>query len=390
MSPGFEKPREDFREVRSSAPGRVNLIGEHTDYSGGFVLPVAIPQRCVAVVTRRVDAGGSARVRASSANRPEEDAGEYTLGEEKPGRGWIDYVQGATRLSSAAGLPLHGFELAVSSEIPMGAGLSSSAALSVAVLRALRLAFDWPIDDVDLARLARKIETDFVGAPVGIMDPMAVSLAGEREALFLDTRSLFHQCVPIPEGCELGVIDSGVPHTNAGPGYRSRRAECDEAARRLGVPELRDLLGRNVDELAAGLPPPLGRRVRHVLTENARVLAFVDAMRAGDVETLGRILAASHRSLRDDFEVSIPEIDLLVHLAEEQPGVLGARLTGGGFGGSILLLARTGRARAAADETARNYAARTSREARVLLPLASDRDFSPGARRLHPEDEAAE
>jgi galactokinase len=368
VSGGFEPPRDEAREVRSSAPGRVNLIGEHTDYSGGFVLPVAIPQRCIAAVTRSTEPDAAARVRASSANRPEEGDVAYTLGEETPGRGWIDYVQGATRLSAEAGLPLRGFALAVSSEIPMGAGLSSSAALSVAVLRALRLAFDWPLDDVDLARLARKIETDFVGAPVGIMDPMAVSLAGEREALFLDTRSLFHQCVPIPDGCELGVIDSGVPHTNAGPGYRTRRAECDEAARRLGVPELRDLLGRNVEELAAGLPPPLGRRVRHVLTENARVLAFVDAMRAGDLEALGRIVAASHRSLRDDFEVSTPEIDLLVRLAEERPGVLGARLTGGGFGGSILLLARTGRGRAAADETARSYAARTSREARVLLP----------------------
>ena len=388
MSPGLEDPREHAREVRSSAPGRVNLIGEHTDYSGGFVLPVAIPQRCVAALRRRTD--GGAGVRATSANRPEEGAVEYRLGEETAGRGWIDYVQGATRLASASGLPLGGFSLEVSSEIPMGAGLSSSAALSVSVLRALRLAFDWPIDDLDLARLARKIETDFVGAPVGIMDPMAVSLAGEREALFLDTRSLFHQCVPIPGECELGVIDSGVPHTNAGPGYRTRRAECDEAARRLGVPELRDLLGRSVEELAAGLPEPLDRRVRHVLTENARVLAFVDAMRAGDVEALGRLVAASHRSLRDDFEVSTPEVDRLVRLAEEQPGVLGARLTGGGFGGSVLLLARTGRARAAADETARLYTASTSREARVLLPSAPDRGSSPEARRLHHEKEAAE
>jgi galactokinase len=345
----------------------VNLIGEHTDYSGGFVLPVAIPQRCVARLTRR----GDARVRATSANRASEGVAEFSLGAERPGLGWADYAQGTTRVAAARGLPLGGFDLAVSTEIPLGAGLSSSAALCVAILRALRDAFAWETGDVDLARLAQRVETEFVGAPVGIMDPMAVSLASERAALFLDTRSLGYETVPIPTSCELGVIDSGVPHTNAGAGYRARRAECDEAARRLGVTELRDVLGSDPGEVAAALPPPLDRRVRHVLTENARVLAFVEGMRLGDPERLGRLLGDSHRSLRDDFEVSTPEIDLLVGLAEKRSGVLGARLTGGGFGGSVLLLAEPGRARDAAAESSRIYAARTGREPRVLLPASA-------------------
>jgi galactokinase len=351
-------------EVEGSAPGRVNLIGEHTDYSGGFVLPAAIPQRCVAGLTRRADG----RVRAVSANRRKEGVAAFALGREKPGAGWIDYVQGTTALAASAGLPLGGFDLAVASEVPLGAGLSSSAALCVALLRALREAFGWDAGDVDLARLAQRVENDFVGAPVGIMDPMAVSLASEGMALFLDTRSLRHESVPIPAGCALAVIDSGIEHANAGAGYRARRAECDEAARRLGVPLLRDLLGRDPDAVAAALPEPLGRRVRHVLTENARVLEFVAAMREGLLERLGALLAASHRSLRDDFEVSTPEIDRMVAIADETDGVLGARLTGGGFGGSVLLLARAGRAAAAASDVARRYDADTGRAARVLLP----------------------
>jgi galactokinase len=353
--------------VGAEAPGRVNVIGEHTDYSGGFVLPAAIRLRCrTALALRR-----GRTVRVFSDLRAADGILEYELGREAAGGGWLDYVQGLTRTLADRGMRIEGFDLAVASEIPPGAGLASSAALEVAMLRALREAFGLGFDDVELAQIARRAENDFVGAPVGVMDPMAASLAPENAALFLDTRSLAYERVPFPSGGELAVIDSGMPHDHARGGYRVRRAECDEAARRLGVPLLRDLPGREPDETVRSLPEPLGRRVRHVLSENARVFETVEAFRAGDLSRAGALMHASHRSLADDFEVSTPELDLLVENAVARENVFGARLTGGGFGGSVLLLARRGEARTAAEGIADEYRRRSGRDAVVLLPLRS-------------------
>jgi galactokinase len=354
-------------DVETDAPGRVNLIGEHTDYSGGFVLPAAIPRRCRVSLARR----GGRRVRLFSTNRAADGVREYALGEESPARGWIDYVQGITRVLSARGDALGGFDATVASDVPLGSGLASSAALEVSMLRALREAFGLALDDVALAQAGRRAENEFVGAPVGIMDQMASSLAPEGAALFLDTRSLAHETVPMPPGAELGVIDSGLPHEHAKGGYRTRRAEVDEATRLLGVRALRDLLDEDPESVAGRLPEPLSRRVRHVLTENRRVLEAVAALHGGDLASMGALMRAAHRSLAEDFEVSTPEIDLLVSLADGRPGVYGARLTGGGFGGSVLLLAARGTARAAADAVAGDYRGRTGRTATVLLPIPS-------------------
>jgi galactokinase len=364
-------PTERFAEIFGSAPataadapGRVNVIGEHTDYSGGFVFPAAIPLRCrVALAVRP-----GRRVRAFSENRAGDGTLEYELGAERPGRGWVDYVQGVTRMLADRPEPMEGFDLVVSADVPPGAGLASSAALEVATVRALRAAFGMTFDDLALALIARKAENEFVGAPVGIMDQMASSLAPEGSALFLDTRSLAHEEVPIPPDAELAVIDSGIPHEHARGGYRTRRAECDEAARRLGVVELRDLLGREPETVARALPEPLGRRVRHVLTENMRVLDAVHAWRSRDSAKAGELMKESHRSLSEDFEVSTPELDRLAGLANARGDVFGARLTGGGFGGSVLLLARRGSGRAAAEAVAREYGDSTGRTAAVLLP----------------------
>jgi galactokinase len=352
-------------EVHSEAPGRVNLIGEHTDYSGGFVLPAAIPRRCRVSLARR----DGRRVRLFSANREQDGVLEYALGEEDAGRGWIDYVQGITRVLSERGDALGGFDAAIASDVPLGSGLASSAALEVSVLRALRDAFGLALDDVALAQMGRRAENEFVGAPVGIMDQMASSLAPEGAALFLDTRSLAHETVPIPKEAELGVIDSGLPHEHATGGYRTRRAEVDEATKLLGVGSLRDLV-EDPESVARRLRAPLSRRVRHILTENRRVLDAVAALRAGDLGVMGALMREAHRSLARDFEVSTPEIDLLVSLADGRAGVYGARLTGGGFGGSVLLLAARGEARAAADAVAGEYRARTGRTATVLLPVS--------------------
>jgi galactokinase len=367
MSAEHDDPPEGFLGRRATvlgeAPGRVNLIGEHTDYNGGFVLPMAIPQT-TRVALARSD-GDVARV-ASAAFRAGRGAAPATfrIGHEKRQGTWVDYVQGTVVALRAAGHRVSGFDALVTSSVPVGAGLSSSAALEVSLLRALRQAFDLAIDDVTIARVGRAAETDFVGAPVGIMDPMAASLADATTALFLDTRTLAFERLPLPHDVELLVIDSGVEHDHAVGGYRTRRAECERAAALLGVAELRD-----VSAIPEGvLPAPLDRRARHVVAENARVLAAVECLRAGDARRLGALFDASHASLRDDFEVSVPDVDRLVALAQADQDVLGARMTGGGFGGAIVALAKRGHARRAGARIARLYDAGGSRTSRILVP----------------------
>jgi galactokinase len=365
-TPSFQALYGQPPKIRVRAPGRVNLIGEHTDYNGGFVLPMAIPQQTEVELTPREDR----TVRAFSANlSPDKRQGQYTLGEEKVGLGWIDYIQGVTWVLRREGFDVGGFDLWVRSDVPPGSGLSSSAALEVALLRGLREAFRLKLDDVLIALLGQKVECDFVGAPVGVMDQMASSLAQGFAALFLDTRTLHYERVPLPSGVDLIVINSGVTHALVGGDYRTRRAECERAAERLGVPQLRDLPEDQLPR-ALALPDPLGRRTRHVVTENARVLATVKALQSGDIEALGPLLYASHVSQRDDYEVSVPEIDLLVELARGEKDVLGARLTGGGFGGSVVMLARAGKGADIAARISRTYTERTSRPGTVLVPQA--------------------
>ncbi len=355
--PSFEQLFGRHAAVRTSAPGRVNLIGEHTDYNGGFVLPAAIPQQTVVEAAARTDR----HVRLWSAQYPDEAPRTFVLGRETRAGGWIDYLQGLTALLPKGAI--HGFDARIASDIPVGSGLSSSAALQIAVGRALTAMFALPLDDIALARLAQRAEVEFTGAPVGIMDQMACSLADAATALFLDTRTLASERIPLPPGGALIVIDSGVAHDHAAGDYRVRREECADAARRLGVAELRDAVD---GPAAAALPAPLDRRVRHVLTENARVLETVAALRAGDHARIGALFATSHASMRDDFEVSIGAIDQLVEIAAATPGVHGARLTGGGFGGSIVAWADAAAASRAADAIVAEYNRRGGRGRRLL------------------------
>jgi len=348
----------------ADAPGRVNLIGEHTDYNRGFVLPTPIPQRTVAELAPRADE----RVRAASGTGGVE---EYVLGRETRGRGWLDHVQGLTWALRADGALILGFDLRITSRVPMGAGLASSAALEVAVLRALRAAFRLALDDVELALVAQRAESEFVGARVGVMDHMVASLGVPGAALLLDTGSLERRSIPLPPEAELVVIDSGVAHHHGSGGYNTRRAECERAAALLGVSALRELTAVDAARIAA-LPEPLARRVRHVVGENERVLAAVGALEAGDLVGLGALLDRSHASLRDDYEVSTPEIEALVAAARSEREVLGARLTGGGFGGAVLALARRGSAAAAAGRIAAAYGRRTGRSATVLVPPGAE------------------
>ena len=349
--------------VTARAPGRVNLIGEHTDYHDGYVLPTVLPQQTTASVRPRPD-----RVVSARSEGVDEAGSDYTLGAERRAGTWLDYVQGITFALAARGIAIGGFDLHLTSDVPVGAGVSSSAALEVSVLRALREAFALTIDDLELARIGRAAETDFVGAPVGIMDQMACSLGGAGEALFIDTRSLEFERLPLPP-VDLIVIASGVTHRHAGGGYVTRRRESFEAAQALGVTHLRDAEAGTPRALDT-LPPLLARRARHIVSENQRVLEAVAAMRGGDAPRLGELFNASHASMRDDYEVSTPEVDTLVAVAQRHPHIFGARLTGGGFGGAVVMLAHPGEGRDTARVIREEYERLTSRAGEVLVPAA--------------------
>ena len=349
-------------ETSATAPGRVNLLGEHTDYHEGYVLPTPIPQRTHASLAARSDR----IVRAWSAGAGSE-VEQYALGSETRGRGWLDYVQGLTTALAQRKIDLPGFDLHLASTVPIGGGVSSSAALEVSVLRALRHRFGLPLDDVALATIGRAAENDFVGAPVGIMDQMASSLGADGEALFLDTRSLAVERIPIPRTIDLLVIDSGVTHRHAGGEYATRRRESFDAAKQLGVGFLRDAGAAMLPRLEP-LDPLLRRRARHVITENQRVLDAVAALRRGDAGQLGRLMNESHASMRDDYQTSTPEIDTLVAIARAHDAVFGARLTGGGFGGAIVAIVRAGAAADVSEHVVREYAQAVDRRATVIVP----------------------
>jgi galactokinase len=363
LSDAFEREFGRVEDLCASAPGRVNLIGEHTDYNGGFVLPMALPLQTHAYLTRRDDR----TVEVQSLLIPGANRASYQIGGEQPGRGWLDYVQGVTATLSAGGCAIAGFDLLLASNVPVGRGLSSSAALQVSVTRALRRAYFLNLDDVEVAMVAHRAETEFVGAPVGIMDQMVCSLARPGQALFIDAREVAFEHVQLPGSAAVAVIDSGIAHHHASGQYRTRRMECDEAAARLGVSSLRDLTDADSDRCDS-LPDVLRRRVRHVVTENRRVPAMVEALRAADLEAAGDLLRRSHASMRDDFEISLPAIDVLVALANERPEIYGARMTGGGFGGAVVLLGRPDSIQRVAKGVATEYERATGHAGGVLIP----------------------
>ena len=330
-----------------AAPGRVNLLGEHTDYNDGFVLPVAVDLLCR--VAARVRDDGVLRVRPRQAG----DAAPVALDDVAPGRvrGWSAYALRVAWALRQSGVDVRGADLLVDSDVPSGAGLSSSAALECAVAMALCELAGATLDRTDLALAAQRAETDVVGAPVGVMDQIASMHGDARSAVFLDCRSLEVERVPLPldeHGLALVVVDTRVTHAHATGGYAARRRECEQAAQLLGVTALRDATLAQVDAGAAQLGSVRLRRARHVVTENARVLSAVAALRAGDLAALGPLLAAGQASLRDDFQVSCPELDLAVEAALDA-GAVAARMTGGGFGGSVVVVAPVGRVGAVGD-----------------------------------------
>ncbi len=364
MKTAFQKLYDRVPLCLSEAPGRVNLIGEHTDYNGGFVLPTLIPQKTLVHRAPRNDR----KVQLATMDR---DGSlrrlHYHLGEEHAQEGWGDYVQGLTWLYAREGIKIQGFDALISSHVPMGAGLSSSAALLVAFSRALREAFSLSLSDVEVALLCQRVENEFVGARVGIMDQMAISLGDHNHALFLDTRDLSTRLISLPwDHMDLFVINSGVRHRlMEGGGYNSRRRECEEACHLLGVKELRE-----VDDLQSlsRLPELYKKRARHVVSENKRVLQAVEALEQRNMHQLGLLMQASHQSMRDDYEVSVPEIDILVEESMREAGVFGARLTGGGFGGSIVGICEPGEAYTLAQRIVERARQRFQETPGILVP----------------------
>jgi galactokinase len=355
-----------------TAPGRINLIGEHTDYNDGFVLPFAIPQAAYLAASPRTD--GRWRLRSVDLD----DTVELGPEELTPGApGWHSYLAGVVWALREAGFAVGGADLVLTSDVPLGAGLSSSAAIECAALAALADLNDLRIEPMDRAKLARVAENAYVGAPTGLLDQAASTLCVADHALFLDCRTLQTQQVPLAvtaAGLEILVIDTRTRHSHVDGEYAARRASCEEACRILGVAALRDVT--DLDSALAQLPELVGRRVRHIVTENQRVLDSMTALAAGDYPALGRLMTASHRSMRDDYEITETSVDLAAETALAA-GVLGARMTGGGFGGCVLALVAADRVEATSEQVKAAFVA-----AGLEAPVTFLGRPSAGARRL--------
>jgi galactokinase len=359
-----DRPAEQQAPSVWRAPGRVNLIGEHTDYNDGFVLPLAIAQGCTATVSRLDEPV----LEIVSAQR--EAPVEIALDELEPGvlgedDQWAGYAAGVAWAIRQRGHQLPGLSIGVDGDVPSGAGLSSSAALECSVAAALNDQLGLGLDRSELVALARQAENDFVGAPTGGMDQLA-SIFGEQDRVLLcDMRTLEVEPVPFElaaAGLDLLVIDTKAPHQLTDGLYGERRTACEQAARELGVPALRDVTLEDLSEAMDRLSDEtLRKRARHVITENDRTLACADLLRTGQLRQIGPLLTASHESMRDDFEITVPEVDLAFEVLLAF-GALGARMTGGGFGGCVIALMEPAQARAAAIAVAAAFSGRNYRE----------------------------
>jgi len=368
----------------AAVPGRVNLIGEHLDYNEGHVLPVAIDRSVMVAFAPRPDR----RVRLYSLDFERESSFDLEDIQRDPEAPWSDYVRGVAWALREAGHRVLGLDAVLQGDVPIGAGLSSSAALEVAALGAFQAVADLRLERRDLALLGQRAENRFVGVACGIMDQMAAALSRAGHALLIDCRSLEHEAVPLPleasgsgggAGLCLVVADSGVRRALLDSQYNLRRQECQRAAELLAqaiadrpVTALRDVSHEDLARHGGSLPPNLLKRARHVVEEERRVLLSVEALRRGDVEAFGEMMDASHRSLRDDYEVSSPELDRLVELAWAQPGVLGSRLTGGGFGGCTISLVRAEAVEAFREGVVARYRTETGREGRTYVCRAAN------------------
>jgi galactokinase len=360
-------------ELIVRAPGRVNLIGEHTDYNAGFVLPAAIDRATFIAASPRSDR----RVLVVAADLHEED--EFSLEHiERSGiRPWSNYIRGMVRALLVAGHEIGGANLMVASSVPRGAGLSSSAALEVATGYVFQIFHKLNILGDELALMAQATENHFVGVNCGIMDQFIVTLGQANHALMIDCRDLSYQAVPVPTNAAIVICDSHIERSLAASAYNQRRAECEQAVELLkvhlpSIKALRDVTSQQLEKYGHVLPAVVRQRARHVISENERVITGANALRSGDIGEFGRLMNASHASLRDDYAVSIPEMDSLVASAQRVSGCHGSRLTGAGFGGCTVSLVDVDSVERFRHEVAANYLASTGRSATIYVTQASD------------------
>jgi len=361
-----ESRRPDARIFR--APGRVNLIGEHTDYNDGFIMPTAIGFSTTVTVTPRADRTVSV-FSDNFSERVEFDLDDRNL---LPANHWSDYVRGVAVTLERTGHRLKGATLSISSDVPIGSGLSSSAAIEVATALALLENSGLSLDRVELATICQRAENEFVGMRCGIMDQFISCCGQEGKALLLDCRSLEYKLLPLPKEARLVICNTTVKHALATGEYNRRRAECERgvkhfASGRPSVRALRDVTEVELEAAVGDLPELIYRRCRHVITENVRVLEAASALEQVDLERFGQLMNESHRSLRDDYEVSCAELDLMVQLAQRVPGVFGARMTGGGFGGCTINLVEAENVDEFRRVVAQGYEAATGLSAQIYV-----------------------
>lgn len=349
------------------APGRVNLIGEHTDYNDGFVLPMAIDRNIW--------------IAAEPADTPQIDLEALEFGERggfaleafsKSGALWLEYVKGVAWVLEKNGYPLRGFRGVIAGDVPIGAGLSSSAALEMAVVRLFAEVGGFDISVADMAALGRTVENEWIGASTGIMDQTISAGGVAGHAVLLDCRSLKRRPVPLPAGTVVIVLDTSTRREVVGSAYNERHAQCEAGARHFGVPMLRDVAPEALERESNGLDETTRRRVRHVVTENARTVAAAEALKRGDASVFGALMNESHVSMRDDFEISCDALDSIVECAQSRDGCFGARMTGGGFGGCAVALVREDAVPAFIDGVARAYTSATGLDAAIYPCRAVD------------------
>ena len=348
------------------APGRVNLIGEHTDYNDGFVLPMAIDRAVWIAMRPRAD-----HTLVLHSMDFDEVAVIDLENLRHEGAGWSEYVKGVAYVLGTDA-ELRGWEGVMAGDVPIGAGLSSSAAVEMAAARALAVAGNLPWDAARMALVGQRAENEWVGMNCGIMDQM-ISAAGRRDhALLIDCRTLATQAVPLPPDTAVVVLDTATRRGLVDSAYNERRAQCETAAAYFGVPALRDVDMATFTSAASGLDAVVRQRARHVISENERTLAAADAMRRGDAVEMGRLMDASHASMRDDFEISRDEMDVMVALAQGDAACYGARMTGGGFGGAAVALVRSAEATRFAASVAESYRRATGLEPQIYICSATD------------------
>ena len=358
-----------MNRLSSRGPGRVELLGNHTDYNDGVVLSVAINYAVTAQGERR--AGETASLRSTLS--PAAVTLPLTeLSQRQGDASWANYPLGVVHFLREAGYPIGGFEMNVASDLPVGAGLSSSAALEVATAKLLMKLFDLQIEPMPLAKLCRRAENDFVGVKSGLLDQVSSIFGRRGHAVYLDCRSEQVENVPLPADTALLVFHCGIEHRLVGGEYNERRDQCFAAAHALSVPALRDVSPAQLEAARPQLDPLIYRRAAHIVGEDERVFVGIDDLRRGDGAAFGALMFASHESSRLNFENSTPELDILVDLARAERGVLGSRLTGGGFGGATISLVEKDRAAAIAHALEEKYVARTGNRGRAYLCESAD------------------